>query len=588
MSRIDEALKRLNGTLPGTPQPTAGASHSVKPEAPTPKVRDDRRTAAPGPSPIRPAAKPTPVSEVPLPKAEPAPKIDTDRKPNPVIDHVALHYVAFAFRSLRRHKLLVTVVMVLTFGLTLVGLFYAPPRYEVGVKLLAQRNSMMASISNPGRSIPYDADAPTRAAAETILRRDNLLSLIRETNLLNEWDQQRAPILRLLDRIKAKMSGRELTLDDKLDDLVNQIERHMIVTTSPTADGLVTIELTWPDAHSGYLLVERARAAFVEARQAAETQAISEAVGILERYRDSLNHDVQVTLTELMKLEPRGVASGRTTSPVARIVNAALPPVDAFDANPLGHVDVDPSRLANPRLGRLKNAAAAKKNELARLEEEQKRKLADIQAQLAVARTIYTPNHPTVMALQQSITTFSQTPQIAYLRAEVERLEDESDEQAAADAELLIRAELARRGSSPARPRRVAPVAGTPPPAPSTSAPPESVPEPPKETKFATLRLRTELGQLQAILDRTNNARIELAVSQAAYKFRYTIIEPAEEPGDPTFPDKKRVLAVGFLTSLVLAMIVGIAADALSGRIIETWQVQHRLALRVLGVVRLP
>jgi hypothetical protein len=175
------------------------------------------------------------------------------------------------------------------------------------------------------------------------------------------------------------------------------------------------------------------------------------------------------------------------------------------------------------------------------------------------------------------------------LRSEVERLEDESDQQAAADAELLIRAELARRGRgpAPARPRRVVPVAQTAPPTRVTSAPPEPVLERPKETNFATLRLRTELGQLQAILDRTNNARIELAVSQAAYKFRYTIIEPAEEPGDPSFPNRRRVLFVGFLTSLALAMIVGIAADSLGGRIVETWQVQHLLALRVLGVVRL-
>jgi len=38
--------------------------------------------------------------------------------------------------------------------------------------------------------VPWDADAPTRAAAEeTILRRDNLISLITQTDLIREWDR---------------------------------------------------------------------------------------------------------------------------------------------------------------------------------------------------------------------------------------------------------------------------------------------------------------------------------------------------------------------------------------------------------------
>ena len=76
-----------------------------------------------------------------------------------------------------------------------------PKTYHVQAKLLAQRNEVMTALSNPGRAVPWDADSPTRAAAETVLRRDNLISIIGITNLMEEWQRTRAPILRIKDAV---------------------------------------------------------------------------------------------------------------------------------------------------------------------------------------------------------------------------------------------------------------------------------------------------------------------------------------------------------------------------------------------------
>ena len=110
-----------------------------------------------------------------------------------------LNYGAFIARSVRRHKLLAAATIVLVIGLTCTAAVLLPRTYFVQTKLFAQRNAVMAALSNPGRAVPWDADAPTRAAAETVLRRDNLISLITQTDLIKEWDRRRKPILKFKD-----------------------------------------------------------------------------------------------------------------------------------------------------------------------------------------------------------------------------------------------------------------------------------------------------------------------------------------------------------------------------------------------------
>ena len=67
-------------------------------------------------------------------------------------------------------------------------------------------------------------------------------------------------------------------------------------------------------------------------------------------------------------------------------------------------------------------------------------------------------------------------------------------------------------------------------------------------TDFAAVRLRLELNQLESVLERTDGARIELAVSQAAFKYRYAVIRPAQVPRSPprTVALKSHTLSLPF------------------------------------------
>jgi uncharacterized protein involved in exopolysaccharide biosynthesis len=611
MSRIDEALRRLKG---GNPEPRLQPLHverfpsegkvnrvdesgkSVRSDdhkvatfvAPPSHAADmrppiARKAAVPPPPPARPAPEPKPVE----PKIE---SPDVEPEIEKLIDFRQIaDYLGFVLRSIRRHKVLSGVTFGVAFAMTIAAALLMPKTFYVQVKLLAQRNAVMTALSNPGRAVPWDADAPTRAAAETVLRRDNLISLITQTDLINEWERRREPILKLKDKVWALVTRHEMTPDEQLDVLVGTLENRMSVTAGPVGDGTVTIELYWPDAEMAYRLVERAQQAFLDARQVAETSAISESIAILERYTASLHEDVNRTLSELQRTQPRArtdvgrvrtLAPRRTTLPPS-IVGSTIPALD----NPI----IDSSVSPDPELARLRNEVNAKRMELSKLEDGRKQQLSELQARLGALQTIYTPNHPSVMSLQQNIAALQyESPQVAALRSQLDKLETEYDEKAAADADKLIQSEITRRGSAPVPvPVPVAPdVAAAPieeaPLAPSTTT--ERMQD--QAAEFATLRLRTELNQLQSILERTDGARIELAVSQAAFKYRYTVIKPAQEPRDPVFPNVRLVILAGFLASAVLAICLALAVDLMSNRILEAWQVQRQLGLPILGTVR--
>jgi hypothetical protein len=579
MSRIDDAFTRLNGDgEPPKPALSGFVSEDKSQARPVvPPMPPVVRTPRPQPPPAAPIAKPALESKARASIARPA-------------RAQVAHFVGFGWRALLRHKLLIVVAFVIAFATTVGIALIVPKSYEVEVKLLALKSGMMASVSNPGRTIPWDADAPTRAAAEMILRRDNLVSLIRQTDLVSEWDRQRAPILRFADRVKAMVRRREQTPDEKLDAIIAQLERRLVVDVSPGVEGTVTISIKWPDPSMAYMLVERAQRAFLDARQVAETQAIAEAITILERYTQSLNRDINRTLEELSRTRTAVPADLRRASDLVDRASdfvRSMPSTDLVGSIVPAAAEpaIDPGALLAPRLDRLKGQINAKRGELQRLEEEQKQQIDTLQAQLNVARTIYTPGHPTVQTLQQNLRYAQQnSPRVVALRRDLEDIETAYDEESAAEAERLIQAELNRRNA--ARP------ASTPPSVPKRIVlrpPPERVAPTRRDelAEFSTLRLRTELGQLQTILERTDSARIELAVSRTAFKYRYSVVTPAEEPGDPTFPDLRAIFVAGFLGSVLFALIAAIGADVLSTRILEPWQVQWRLGLPLLGTVRL-
>jgi uncharacterized protein involved in exopolysaccharide biosynthesis len=95
-------------------------------------------------------------------------------------------------RAVRRHLPLVVAVAALTVLGAVLLAWALPDRYKVEARLIAQRDDLIASLSNPGRPQLAGEDNPaTSTVADMVLRRDNLLSVIRQTNLLQHWRASR-------------------------------------------------------------------------------------------------------------------------------------------------------------------------------------------------------------------------------------------------------------------------------------------------------------------------------------------------------------------------------------------------------------
>jgi uncharacterized protein involved in exopolysaccharide biosynthesis len=593
MSRIDDALKRITGAA-AEPRPVSGLERY----APEPGYQSEegkigafaagpfllegrpsvsQKIQAPPLPPIVPASSEQDTAVEPHAEADPERLVDL----RPIAD-----YLGFLGGSLRRHKILAAVTFFLAFALISAVAVLLPKTYHVQTKLLAQRNEVMSALSNPGRAVPWDADAPTRAAAETVLKRDNLISLIRQTDLMNEWERSRIPILRLKDRL-VSFVRRPPTADEKLDQMIGLLETRMIVTAGPAGDGTVTIDLDWPNAEMAYRLVQAAQEAFIEARQVAERAAIGESIGILERYSATLHENINNTLAELQRTQAqsrpaRGAA--RTVVPPGRIaptVTALLPPVP----NAAGEVPALGANLDDPGLPRLKETLTLKRQEIANLEEQRQRQLAELQAQLTRLTTIYTPAHPMVLSVQQNIAALSRdSPQLAALKTQMDDLDSDYQKRVAAVAELQqveqLKTEFASRaqnvGAQAARAQEATAPQAT--PAEHANAPGSG-----EATDFASIRLRLELNQLESVLERTDGARIELAVSDAAFKYRYSVIRPPQVPRDPIRPNLRMIVIAGFLGSLLLGFAAAAGKDLLSDRIYDLWQIQRQLGLPVLG-----
>ena len=112
-------------------------------------------------------------------------------------------------------------------GATVGSLFAFPKTYHVETKALAQTNSALM-VRGDGPS----ADSLTRVAAETVLRRDNLLALIQQTDLLRYTREHRAPVQRARDAIVKALHAREDSEADQLDALVKPLEKKLAVWTS--------------------------------------------------------------------------------------------------------------------------------------------------------------------------------------------------------------------------------------------------------------------------------------------------------------------------------------------------------------------
>jgi uncharacterized protein involved in exopolysaccharide biosynthesis len=461
-------------------------------------------------------------------------------------------YSVYFGRSVRRHGFFCAGILAAVLALAALLLWAFPKTYHVEAKLLAQRNQVIALLGNPGRNMPWDNDMPTRAAAETILRTDNLVSLVRQTNLVNRWRETRAPVGRLKDWVSGLLRRRPIDEEEKIDIMVGTLETKLTVTTG---EGTVTIGIDWPDAKMAFLLVDAAQRNFFEARHVSEVSTISEAISILEGRASKLRYEieedveyVEAARNELAKRKPKSLS---------------LPPPLAATAKQQQKKRHDEDRA------QLRIVLDAKKRAIGDLEESRRRQIAELQSRIDEAKATYSDVHPVVVDLQQRMDTLKNREDslhLATLREEIQALEAEAIRRGAFKPQEV---RLTRR--LPVEPQQLAQ---------AVSADIEDAP-----IEQAKGELRFAITKYQTLLDRIDSAQMELESARAAFKYRYSVLVPAEVPRSPVKPKKATVMASSAVAGLLLAIFLVGVRDLRSGIVYERWQILRQLDLPVLGEV---
>ena len=90
------------------------------------------------------------------------------------------------------------------------------------------------------------------------------------------------------------------------------------------------------------------------------------------------------------------------------------------------------------------------------------------------------------------------------------------------------------------------------------------------------------IEKYQELLGRIDGATIELDTARAAFKYRYSVVRPAQVPKNPEKPKASVVLGGGLAAAVLFAAV---AADLRAGRIVEAWQIERLLGVPVLAEV---
>jgi hypothetical protein len=451
---------------------------------------------------------------------------DAEAPPDGPSGPSVLDWARLVAGAARRRWFIALAVFLVGVSASFVVLQLRRPMYRVESRILAQRQTMLPSAVKP----TVQDDSPTRAAWDLVHRRSNLIAIVKAAQLADPGPAG------------AAASPEAGAADETPFDLmVHRLDRALKVEVE---EGTITIGVDWPNPVQAFRIVETTLQNFLEARHVQEITAIDEVISVLRGRLAALRANLEQTTAEVQREfgreadAPRWAAGGR---------GAPAPPSAPAPA------------LPSEEVVRLKSMLEAKERAIQDVDEFRRRKLEELQAQLEEKRGIFSEAHPTIISLRQEIAArATQSPQVAVLREE----------------ERALRQQLQARQAQE-RPQNAA------------AAHPVL---PPSRISLSTVvdddvRVRQARSEYQALLGRVSSAEVDLDAARTAFKYRYSVIWPAEVPRKPFSPNPVKIMGLGAFASLLLALFVATILELGRGQVLEVWQVEKSLGLTVLARV---
>jgi uncharacterized protein involved in exopolysaccharide biosynthesis len=505
------------------------------------------------------------------PNPSPQPLVPSPAEP-PVAAYDLAELVGFASRSPRRHPRLALTVFAVTAVVSLLAAAKLPRTYGTETKILAQRNLIMAALGNPRRSIPQDADAPTRGVVEAILERENLIAVVKDADLIDRWMASRSTLMRWKDQLVERL-GAKPSEEDRMRAMVAILEKKVTVTTD---EGVITIGAQWDSPQIVYDIVSATQRRFLDRRAEMETSTIVDTIAILETDAGKARAALSTNLAEVIRLANEAPPS-RAAAPSTAPASGDAAPVAVAPRAPKTSSE-DAASIAAAR--EIEAKLESKRKEIRNLEEPWERTIADQRAKLAELKSTYASAHPLVLEQERKLSDISTPPaDLVALRLEEKALLAREDE--------LPASVTGPYGLAATTPAPAGGGATTPTPHAAVAESPRERDDPPALVA-ARARLQTATRKYEDIVDRIDGAKIELETARAAFKYRYRVTLPPEIPTKALKPNPPLLAGGGIVLGVLLGLFAALAKDIVAGRFLEVWQVRRRLPVPLLAEVDEP
>ncbi|MBV9950031.1 MAG: hypothetical protein JOZ69_24535, partial [Myxococcales bacterium] len=144
-------------------------------------------------------------------------------------------FLGFFLRAPRRHPTLSIAVFVVAVGIAACLVAWLPRTYTSELRVVAHRSIVLQ---------PHDGAAPlpdpTLGVIDDVMKRDNLVGIIKDLDLVRRWDESRPPMLRLKDSI---FRGPESSTDP-LRAMVGVLDKRLTVWTDKETSS-ISMKVDW-------------------------------------------------------------------------------------------------------------------------------------------------------------------------------------------------------------------------------------------------------------------------------------------------------------------------------------------------------
>jgi hypothetical protein len=293
----------------------------------------------------------------------------------------ARNVLGFGARAVLRHPLLVAFVFLSVLGAALVLVWGMPRSYMVVSTVRAAPNPVMAAMVNPRRLFAREPSLSAGGAAQATLSQENLLALIDENGLVEDWDATRAPLLRAKDAVREAVLG-TLSHEEKRDALAGLLRKALWVRFG---EGTADIGIVWSSPRMAARLVEGVKEKFLATRRNEEVAAVAEALAILERHAG----EAQVRINDVVaQIDGRRAAKRKGARPST---------VSSLQAEGRWR------NMPDPELMRLRVQILARRKALEELEQRRNTRMAELSGKVTELKAVYADSHPTLAEAQQQL-----------------------------------------------------------------------------------------------------------------------------------------------------------------------------------------